>query len=105
MAAREEFYGTTFFLGISRLFLLATALPNCDLTLIKGEGHSMVSKTLKNSVKTGMIFNDNEATQYLNSLICTVLYKLLAKIQDFSRTTFGLSVLQLFVSHHSWTKM
>ena len=52
----------------------------------------MVSKTVKKSVKTGLIFNNNEAVQYLNSLICTVIYKLLAKIQDFSRTTFGLSV-------------
>ena len=54
----------------------------------------MVSTTLKNLVKTGLIFNGNKAEQYLNSLIHihTVLYNLLAKIQDFSRTTFGLSV-------------
>ena len=52
----------------------------------------MVSKTVKNSVKTDLIFNNSEAAQYLNSLICTVLYNFLAKIQDFSRTTFGLSV-------------
>ena len=52
----------------------------------------MGSKTLKNLVKTGLVFNNNEAAQYLNILICTVLCKLLAKIQDFSRTTFGLSV-------------
>ena len=54
----------------------------------------MVSKALKNLVKTGLIFNGNEAAQYLNSLICvcTVLFNLLAKIQDFSRTTFGLTV-------------
>ena len=52
----------------------------------------MVSTTLKNLIKTGLIIYNNEAAQYLNSLIRTVLYKLLAKIQDFSRTTFGLSV-------------
>ena len=51
-----------------------------------------MSKTVKNSVKTGRMFDNNEAVQYLNSLIFTVIYKLLAKIQDFSRTTFGLSV-------------
>ena len=39
----------------------------------------MVSTTLKNSLKTGLIFNGNEAAQYLNSLICTVFYNLLAK--------------------------
>ena len=52
----------------------------------------MVLKTLNNWVKTRMIFNGNEAAQYLNSLICTVLYKLLAKIKYFSMATFGLSV-------------
>ena len=35
----------------------------------------MVSKTLKNLVKTGLIFNNNEAAQYLSSLICTMLYR------------------------------
>ena len=47
-----------------------------------------MSTTLKNSLKTGL-FNCNEPVQYLNSPICAVLYNLLAKIQDFSRTTFG----------------
>ena len=77
------------FWGISRLFFLITAVPKCHQTFILDKRLSMVSATLKKSLRTGLIFNGNEAArQYLNSLICTVLYNLLAKIQDFSRTTF-----------------
>ena len=50
-----------------------TVVPKCDWTFIADKRDSMVSTTLKDLVKTGLIFNNNEEAQYLNSLICTVL--------------------------------